>query len=164
MRWRGGPVPQLPRRGVPGPDRSTPRLPSFPLCERARSSPPAVTPGLRPSLPSLAVGVFPSDFRHLPSLLLASFPRWTKGSGLAGELPVACIPRPRPTGRMPAGRTTSTAPPRAYRPGLCSQSDLPRSIPSPRTIQTHPAFSSQRHPGLASSSRHLFLFFYLLLF
>lgn len=156
VRWGGGAVPQLPWGGVPGPYRSSPGLPPLPLCKRARPSPPTVAPSLRLSLPSLAVGVLPSDLPHLTCLLLTSFPQRTKRSGPAGELLVTRLPTPRPPCWLPAGCATA---PRTYGPGYCAQSALPCCVPIPSPLQTYSAIPSQCHQSLASSSPHPFLFF-----
>lgn len=108
------------------------------------------------------MGVLPSDLPHLTSLLLTSFPQWAKGSDPDGELPIACLPPPRPPGWLPAGCTPAPYP---HSPGYHSQVALPRSVGIPSPLQTNPGIPSQRRQGLASSPPHPFLFlsFYLLL-
>ncbi|AWP21883.1 putative hairy/enhancer-of-split related with YRPW motif-like protein [Scophthalmus maximus] len=91
----------------------------------------AITPGLRLTLPSLAVGVLPSDRRHLASVLLNSFLRWAKRPCPAWELPITRLPPPRPHGRLPTGCTTT---PRASSSGLRPQDALPRGVPSPSPL------------------------------
>lgn len=157
--WGSGAVPQLPRRGVPWPNRSTPGLPPFALCKWARSSTPTVTPSHCPAFCPLAVGVLPPDLHHLTGHLLTAFPQWATGTGLTGELRVTRLPQPRPSGRLPAG---CAAAPRADCAGLCPQDAFHHSIPSPCPLQADPAISSQYHKGLASPSPDLFLSLYLL--
>lgn len=150
--WGGGSVPQLPRRGVGRPHRSTPGVPPLPLRQRAGSPSPPVPPSVRPALPSLALGFLPSNGPHLSGPAFTSLPRRTQGSGLAGRLPVASHPRHGPAG-----------PPPTCGPGCGPPGSGPRSVAIARPLQAQPSVPPQRHQGFSSQSPVLFLSFHLFL-
>lgn len=153
--WRGGAVPQLPRRGLNRPHWSAPGVPPLPLCKRAGPPSPSVAAGIHPALSSLALGFLPPDLPHLSGLPLTSLPRRTQGSGLAGELSVT-HPWHRPAERVRAGNPSTCS--SGHRP----QGPAPHAITSARPVEADPTIPSLRQQGFSSQSPVLFLSFLLL--